>query len=180
MASSVLQQGTRIVGRIQGSGDLEIHGFVEGDVDIEGELVVGEEARSKSTLRAPRVVVRGAVAGDVQATDSIVLEAGARVVGDLAAPRVGIRPGALVRGRISTDGSGEEAGDRRSAARPAARTQNDARTARDVVQAPRAPVTSAPVRPAPAPQQKKPGAPAPVVPALRKGAKGSFKQRRGS
>src|SRR5215468_2216170 len=71
---------------------------VRGSVRGEGDLV-------QSDVSGRRVTVRGAVAGNVSATEAIVLEAGARVVGDLGAPQIGIRPGALVRGMVSTGGT---------------------------------------------------------------------------
>src|SRR5262245_45674596 len=96
---------TIIRGSVRGDGDLEIQGRVDGNVSVTGELVIGDGALIKSSVSARRVVVRGAIAGDVTAEGSVVLESGARVVGDLGAPQIGIRPGALVRGNVSTGGA---------------------------------------------------------------------------
>src|SRR5262245_55051742 len=96
--ASTIGRGTVVRGAIRGEGDLEIHGRVEGSVDVTGDLLVAESALVKSDVAGRRVVVRGAIAGNVSGTESLVLEAGSRVVGDLAAPSIGIRPGALVRG----------------------------------------------------------------------------------
>jgi cytoskeletal protein CcmA (bactofilin family) len=101
---STIGRGTTIRGSIRGDGDLDIHGFVEGAVTVQGELLIGETALIKSDVTGRRIIVRGAVAGNVSAAELIVLEPGARVVGDLGAPQIGIRPGALVRGNVSTGG----------------------------------------------------------------------------
>ncbi|MDI1484018.1 polymer-forming cytoskeletal protein, partial [Polyangium sp. y55x31] len=99
---STIGRGTTIRGSIRGDGDLDLHGFVEGSVTVQGELLIGETALVKSDVSGKRIIVRGAVAGNVSATELVVLEPGARVVGDIGAPQIGIRPGALVRGNVST------------------------------------------------------------------------------
>src|SRR6185369_1948958 len=100
--ASTIGRGTFVRGSVHGDGDLEILGRVEGSVTVSGELTIGDGALIKSDVSGRRVVVFGAVAGNVSATEAIVLEPGARVVGDLGAPQIGIRPGALVRGNVST------------------------------------------------------------------------------
>src|SRR5262245_25099360 len=103
-STSTIGPGTVVRGSVRGDGDLEILGRVEGSVAVSGELAIGETALIRSDVTGRRVTVRGAVAGNVSATEAIILEAGARVVGDLGAPQIGIRPGALVRGMVSTHG----------------------------------------------------------------------------
>ena len=101
---SSIGRGTVVRGNIRGDGDLDIHGQVEGSVAFGGDLLIGETGLIRSDISARRVTVRGAVAGNISATESLVLEHGARVVGNLGAPQIGIRPGALVRGQVSTQG----------------------------------------------------------------------------
>jgi cytoskeletal protein CcmA (bactofilin family) len=101
---STIGGGTTVRGNIHSEGDLDIYGRVEGSVVARGDLLIGAGALVQSDVSGRRVVVQGAVAGNVTAEEAIVLEDGARVVGDLGAPRIGIRPGALVRGNVSTEG----------------------------------------------------------------------------
>src|SRR6516164_3683434 len=103
-STSTIGRGTVVRGSVRGEGDLEILGRVEGSVAVSGELSIGEGALVRSDVSGRRVTVRGAVAGNVSAAEAILLEPGARVVGDLGAPQIGIRPGALVRGLVSTGG----------------------------------------------------------------------------
>jgi cytoskeletal protein CcmA (bactofilin family) len=124
---SIIGAGTTVRGSIRGEGDLEIHGHVEGVVVVTGEVIITETALLKSDVRARRVIVRGAVAGDVSAEESIVLEPGARVLGDLGALQIGIRPGALVRGNVSTGGPLPETKSVKVAAPVAAATPRGAR-----------------------------------------------------
>ena len=168
---TVIGRGARVRGRLNGSGDLEIQGHVDGDVTVDGEVTVDTHGLVGASLSGRRLVVRGAVKGDLSADESISLESGARVVGDVKAPRVAIAPGALVRGYVQTAGI-EGA---RKGARPAAKAvAAPAKSAPRVVAAPAksAPkMTLAGARPLPK------GPPPPVVPVLKKGAKAALKKK---
>ncbi|KYG07712.1 hypothetical protein BE21_27830, partial [Sorangium cellulosum] len=101
-AQSSIGPTTAIRGNVQGDGDLEILGRVEGSVVMTGDVTIGDGALIQSDVRGRRVVVRGAVAGNISGEEAVILEPGARVVGDLGAPQIGIHPGALVRGNVTT------------------------------------------------------------------------------
>ncbi|MCL2448188.1 MAG: polymer-forming cytoskeletal protein [Polyangiaceae bacterium] len=103
---SVIARAARVRGRLTGEGDLEIAGFVDGEVRVAGEVIVAAEGLVAAPIHARRVVVRGAVKGDLVGEDAIVLEPGARVVGDLRAPRIAVAEGALVRGYVQISDAG--------------------------------------------------------------------------
>jgi cytoskeletal protein CcmA (bactofilin family) len=187
---TVIGRGSRVRGRITGDGDVEILGHVEGDVQVSGDVTIGEEGLCGSGLAARRLVIRGAVKGDLTASESIALDGGARVVGDLRAPRIAIAPGALVRGYVQTADAGSAPAAKRSAqgaraatppARAAAAPASSPAVARQAPPPPKsAPQVSRPqASAAKAPPPRAKAAPAPVVPVLKKGAKGAMKKRAG-
>ncbi|MBM4358748.1 MAG: polymer-forming cytoskeletal protein [Deltaproteobacteria bacterium] len=169
--TSIIAAGTVIRGRISAEGDLEIHGHVEGSVEVGGTVTIGTEGLVKSDVTAQAVLVAGAVAGNLRGSERVVLEDGARVVGDLSAPSIGIRPGAKLRGRVATGeaelprgraaeaskprATGDTPAARNPAARnPAARNPEPARAAaviRPAARTPEAPAvrSAAPARTAP-------------------------------
>jgi cytoskeletal protein CcmA (bactofilin family) len=166
--ASTIGHGTLVRGSVRGEGDLEVLGRVEGSVAVGGELSIGEGALVRSDVRGRSVVVRGAVLGDVSADESIVLEAGARVVGDLGAPRIGIRPGALVRGNVTTGSPRESVTVASRAVRPGASVTTGGApvppavtTRLPTVQRPAPAARPAPARPAPAPPARPAPRPAP-------------------
>lgn len=191
---TVIDRSSFVCGRIEGSGDLEIAGRVEGDVAVSGEVLIAETGLVGANVSAARIVVRGAVKGDLVAEESLHVDASARVVGDLRAPRIAIAPGGLVRGHVQTGGA--RSGERPRAATSAtsaARAETKPRvTAREPVSAaPRAVAAPAPPPPpakaaatkedASSANNRAPrgaalagarvGPPAPVVPVLKKGTK---------
>jgi len=119
---SVIGRTTRVRGRITGDVDLDVQGFVDGEIAVGGDVTIDAHGMVGGGVRGRRLVVRGAVKGDLHGEEAIALEDGARVVGDVRAPRVAIAPGALVRGFVETGEGGAPARTSRaqSAARPAA------------------------------------------------------------
>lgn len=177
--STVIGRGTVVHARISGEGDLDVQGRVEGEVSIDGEVIVAADGLVGANITARRIVVRGAIRGDLVAEEGVHLEDGARVVGDVRAPRVSISPGALLRGYVQTGAAG-------SAAKPAthAATRQQPKVAPAGLARPKpsavVPAIARAVVKKPPPVALAGGkskAPAPIVPVLRKGAKGSLKKR---
>jgi len=181
---TVIGRGTRVRGRVSGAVSLEIQGHVEGDVTVDGDVTIDAHGTVGANVSGRRVVVRGAVKGDITGVDAVVLEDGARVVGDLRAPRIGVGPGALVRGFVETGKSGGAPRARTNAApavRALPRPVPVAKPAAEPVKAAPAPVRHvAPVALAGGvakPVAVRQGPPPPIVPALKKGAKGVLKKK---
>ncbi|MGD0529842.1 MAG: polymer-forming cytoskeletal protein [Polyangiaceae bacterium] len=121
---SVIGRTTRVRGRITGDVDLDVQGFVDGEIAVGGDVTVDAQGMVGGGVSGRRLVIRGAVKGDLSGSDAIALEEGARVVGDVRAPRVAIAPGALVRGFVETGEGGaasSSTGARAQRAQPAAR-----------------------------------------------------------
>ncbi len=168
---TVIGRGARVTGRLEGAVDLEIHGRVDGDVAVDGQVAVESEGLVGANVSARRLVVRGAVKGDLTGEEVVRLEEGARVVGDVKAPRVAIAPGALVRGYVQTGEA--QAAPRRAGQAAAARAKTEVR----VPAARNHPAERGSLLAGGAPKPK--GPPAPVVPVLKKGAKGALKRKAG-
>jgi len=142
-----------------------------GDVEVAGEVTIGDGALVKADVTARRITVRGAVAGNLTGEDGVRLEEGARVVGDVKGASIGISEGACSEAtyRLATARKPRRAA-RRAAARPAVRTETR-----------KAPVVAATrgngaTRRA-AESEERAGPPPPVVPALKKGARAALRKR---
>src|SRR5258708_295320 len=116
---TVIGRTTRVHGRLTGASDLEVQGFVEGEIVVGGDVTVDAQGIVGASVRGRRVIVRGAVKGDLVGEEAVLLQDGARVVGDVRAPRVAIAQGALVRGYVQTV-EGDGAPGRSARAQPAA------------------------------------------------------------
>jgi cytoskeletal protein CcmA (bactofilin family) len=195
---TVISASTSVRGHVRGQGDIEVLGHVAGDVEVDGDVTLGEGSTVKGNVSGRRLVIRGAVLGDLAGAESIALEDGARVVGDLRATSIGIGEGALVRGRVeTTDAVGHRPAQLKTAAKEAPRPAPAARpvapamssskptqrqepspaTTRAAPSKPTAPAPKAAPPPPPPPPVAKKGPPPPVVPSLKKGAKATLKKK---
>jgi len=187
MASNVtiIGRATRVRGRLTGAADLDVQGFVEGEIAVSGDVTIDATGMVGAGVQGRKLVVRGAVKGDLVGEEAVLLEEGARVVGDVRAPRVAIAPGALVRGYVQTgQARAPRAQATTSAAKPAATRVPAPAAARGAATAPAAvrvasasgtAATTAPGKAQGAGAARRP--PPPIVPALKK-AKGQIAKRK--
>ncbi|NJM38954.1 MAG: polymer-forming cytoskeletal protein [Akkermansiaceae bacterium] len=105
---NVLSSDVDIKGTVKFSNDLVVDGKIEGEIQSQGNLTVGENARLKAEINTATVVVYGKVHGNISATDRVDLKASAEVIGDIKAKTLSIESGAIFVGK-STVGAPSEA-----------------------------------------------------------------------
>ncbi|MBK1815822.1 polymer-forming cytoskeletal protein [Luteolibacter yonseiensis] len=88
-----------IKGTVKFTNDLVVDGKIEGEIQSDGNLTVGENARIKAEIKTATVIVYGKVHGNLTATDRIELKASAEVVGDIKAKTLSIEAGAIFVGK---------------------------------------------------------------------------------
>ena len=98
--TSVLGAGVIWHGSISGSGGVRIEGAFEGEIALQGMLVVGETGRvTCENIRAATVIVAGAVRGNIT-TQKLEIRASGRVWGDVVTTAFVTEDGAFLRGQI--------------------------------------------------------------------------------
>jgi cytoskeletal protein CcmA (bactofilin family) len=101
---SFLPAGVRFIGDVEGQGDLVVAGAIDGDVRLEGSLVIEASGAVEGLVEARAIVIAGILVGDASAAESIRIEGQAQVLGDARAPRVHVVEGARLRGRVELTG----------------------------------------------------------------------------
>jgi cytoskeletal protein CcmA (bactofilin family) len=96
---TVIGPGTSFVGTLKSDGNIRIDGSVEGDVEILGNLIVGESGRVIATIKAQNVHISGAVKGEVTAVEQLEISPTGKVWGDITTAALHIEPGGLFRGQ---------------------------------------------------------------------------------
>jgi len=82
---------------------VRIDGEFNGEIQSEGTLVIGKEAKVKGTVVVGQLVQSGCIEGDVRAKDKVVLYKDAEFYGTLQAPVMVVEEGARVKGQINMD-----------------------------------------------------------------------------
>ena len=103
--SAFLGKGTRITGKLNFEGTVRIEGEVEGEINAQDTLTIGEGALVKAKIVGTSVVVQGQVTGDVTARTRLELRAPSKVVGNINTPNLVIQEGAVFEGQCAMGGA---------------------------------------------------------------------------
>lgn len=101
--TSVLGDGVTYVGKITGRGGVRVEGAFEGEVALNGLLVVGTTGRvTCQQVRANTVIVAGALRGDIIA-EKVEIRSTGRVWGDVTTMAFATEEGAFLRGKVQME-----------------------------------------------------------------------------
>jgi len=96
---NMLSSDVEIKGQVRFTNDLVVDGKIEGEIDSDGSLTVGENARVRAEIRTRSVVIYGKVHGNITVADRVELKANAELVGDIKAATLSIEAGAIFVGK---------------------------------------------------------------------------------
>ena len=124
---NILSSDVEIKGTLKFSNDLIIDGRIEGEVNSEGDLTVGENAHIQGDINTRSVTVFGKIIGNIKVTDRCELKQNAHLEGDVSAGKLAIEEGAIFMGS-SAVGAAKAGG--ASPAKPAAAAPSTAAPAK--------------------------------------------------
>ena len=108
--STTIGQDAVVKGQLQFEKGLRLLGKVEGEIDSEGQLLIGEGAKLTGDAKAGTIRLDGQVKGNLTANTKVHLSASARLEGDLQTARLEVAEGAVLVGRCSIGVNGKETG----------------------------------------------------------------------
>jgi cytoskeletal protein CcmA (bactofilin family) len=111
--TTILTADCEFKGQLAFSGELQLHGRLEGTIESEGgTLTIGEEAIIKAEIKVNDVLIYGKVQGNITATGRMELRGKAEVYGDLHSNRLAMDDGVIFVGRSNQlNGKGQPGGD---------------------------------------------------------------------
>jgi cytoskeletal protein CcmA (bactofilin family) len=98
-------KGVGFKGAITYEGTVRIDGRVDGEIETNGTLIVGEEAVITARVSAGTVVSKGKITGDVVAKERVKLMAPAMLSGSVKAPVFSIEEGVTFDGTCEMTGA---------------------------------------------------------------------------
>lgn len=99
---TLISKGTKVVGEVHFSGELNVQGRVSGNIVAEGdaELEVSQSGFVEGQIQVPKVVIRGSVHGDIRCSKHVELAATAVINGNVYYHLLEMVKGAQVNGGL--------------------------------------------------------------------------------
>ena len=107
--ATVIGPGITVKGDIRGASDLVLWGSVDGDLKVEGSVLVRDGAKVVGNISASRVAVAGEIRGRIEATRLVELLPSSKITGEIYTDLLSIAAGAVLEGKVQTgNGRAEE------------------------------------------------------------------------
>ena len=98
-AINIITTGTTIKGDIVATGDFRLDGTLEGNIQLNGKLVVGDSGLVHGNVLCQNANIIGTVNGNISVKELLSLHTSARVKGDILINKLSIEPGAVFTGK---------------------------------------------------------------------------------
>jgi cytoskeletal protein CcmA (bactofilin family) len=100
---NVLTADVEIKGNLKFAGELTFDGKLEGEIQTDGVLNLGDSATINGNINAQSVVVRGKVNGNIYAKEKIEIKAKAELFGDIRATKLVVEEGVTFVGKTEVN-----------------------------------------------------------------------------
>lgn len=123
---NTITRGTTIKGNIAASGDFRMDGILQGNITLNGKLVVGESGSVTGNIVCQNANIIGSVVGNITVKELLSLSATANIKGDIMINKLSIEPGASFSGTCRMiDEVRREESVKESSATPASPSQEE-------------------------------------------------------
>ena len=99
---TLINTGCRITGAINGTGNYQLSGKIQGDCALEGTIAIHADGHFIGTIKARHILVAGHVDGDIVADGHVEIAASARISGTVTGSAIAVAAGAVVEGAMRT------------------------------------------------------------------------------
>ena len=106
--NAFLGSGTIYEGKLNFQGSVRIDGIFTGEVQSEGTLIVGKDAKVQGQVWVGQLVLSGNFQGEVLASKKVVLHKTAHLLGSLKTPVLVVEEGAKLEGEIVMGDTGKD------------------------------------------------------------------------
>lgn len=99
--NAFLGAGTNYQGKLNFDGSVRIDGTFTGEIQSEGTLIVGKDAKVQGQIWVGQLILSGHLEGEIEAAVKVVLHKTANLVGSMSTPTLVIEEGAVLEGQVS-------------------------------------------------------------------------------
>lgn len=92
---TIIATGVTVKGNVVSSSPLRIDGAVEGNIDCQSDVYIGQDAKIVAEIKAANISIAGEVRGNLQVTGRVEITPTGKVFGDVKASVLAISEGAV-------------------------------------------------------------------------------------
>lgn len=96
--NTILGHGSAISGDIKVNGFVRIDGDIDGNLETDGNVIIGEAARIRGNVTCKSIIIGGIIVGNVHSDESVKLLPDSYVIGDIISHKVQIADSAVFHG----------------------------------------------------------------------------------
>ncbi len=96
--STIIGKGSTVKGHLQIRGGIKIDGQIEGTLETDGFVIIGQSGKAKSDIRAKECLISGTMEGNVTVSETLELDKTAVLTGDIVAKILTVNAGAIIVG----------------------------------------------------------------------------------
>jgi cytoskeletal protein CcmA (bactofilin family) len=96
---TVLGSGASFDGHLKCSGGVRVEGEFKGQIETDGNIIVGKSANVASDLHGHDVLISGKVTGNIYAQGQLAILASGQVIGDVEVSSILIEEGGIFNGK---------------------------------------------------------------------------------
>ncbi len=104
---TIIGSGTSFDGKLTAKGTLRIDGRVDGEVEVEGNIFLGENSVINADIACNNLTVAGEVNGTVTLAGKLHIARTGKVIGDISVGNLIISDGAVFKGNCKMENEGE-------------------------------------------------------------------------
>jgi cytoskeletal protein CcmA (bactofilin family) len=104
---TIISSGVKLEGKITTSGSIRVDGVIQGDINSQSNVTVGEHGEVNGQINAGVITIGGKVIGSVNAKEKLVLEAKGHLKGDIVTKILVVEAGARFDGKSNMGESKE-------------------------------------------------------------------------
>ena len=98
--NTIIGPDSFVRGDIEASGFTRVDGSIKGNLNAKGRIVIGENARMRSSITGTSITVGGVVDGNILASERLIVLPSALIIGDIFTRRLEVAEGCMIHGRV--------------------------------------------------------------------------------
>jgi cytoskeletal protein CcmA (bactofilin family) len=103
LINTIIGPETSIKGALHSQRSMQIDGTVEGEINCQGDVYIGEKSIIKANIIARSVTVSGEVFGNIETLKGLSISKTGKVYGNITGDQLNVEEGGIYRGKVNMD-----------------------------------------------------------------------------